>query len=75
MYLGKYEHELRVILIKAWREQLPRDEAATQVKSILAQLENSIAKAKGRVDGIMPELCDGSITVNEAESEILLGEE
>lgn len=74
MYLVKYEHELRVILIKAWQEKLPCDEATTQVKDILAQLENNIAKAKKRAAGIIPNLCDGSINVNEAEREILTGE-
>lgn len=74
MVLGRYEHELRVVLIKAYRQQLSRDEASAQVKSILAQLENNIAEAKGRVDDVIPHLRKGTITVNEAEKEILLGE-
>lgn len=73
MVLGRYEHELRVVLIKAYRQQLSREEAATQVKNILARFENDIAEAKKRVDDVIPHLRERTITVNEAEEEILLG--
>lgn len=67
----KFKHELRVACIRAWRNELSCDEAAAAVKSVLAKFQKDIAEAEKRVDSIIPHLCDKSITVNEAESEIL----
>ncbi len=74
MYLGKYEHELRVVLIKALRKELPRDEAVAEVRKILSRLQEDLENGKGRAYGAISDLCDGSITVNEAEAGILLEE-
>ena len=74
MYFVTHEHNLRVILIKTYHGQISPDEAVRQAKGVLEKLENDIAKARERVDAIIPHLCKGTITVNEAEGEILLGE-
>jgi len=75
MYLGMYEHEIRVVLIKLRLKQLSRDEAATQLKDVLTRLAKNAEEGKRRVDSILSHyLSDKLITVNEAESEILLGE-
>lgn len=66
-----FKHELRVVCIRAWRGELSCDEAAEAARSVLTEFQKNIAEAEKRVDGIMPHLCDRSITVNEAESEIL----
>lgn len=74
MYLGRYEHELRVVLIKARHGQLSRDEASAQMKSILSRLQKDAAKAKSRVDEVVSYyLSDKCITVYEGEEGIWLG--
>ncbi len=74
MYLGKYEHELRVVLIKAWRGELPHDEAVAEVRNVFSKLQDNLESGKGRAYNAILDLCGGSITVNEAEREILFGE-
>ena len=74
MRFTEYEHQLKVVLIKAYRNQLSQGEAIAQAESILARLAADIAEAKKRVREVMPHLCSGSIIVNEAQEEILWGE-
>jgi len=74
MRFAEYEHQLKVVLIMAYRNQLSQGEAIAQAESILAQLAADIAEAKKRVSEVMPHLCSGSIIVNEAQEEILWGE-
>lgn len=75
MYLGPEEsRRLRAICIEVWRGKLPPHEATVLAKKELARVQHLLAEAQERVDSVMPHLRERTITVNEAEKEILLGE-